>query len=269
MTTAARTQASTRTRAATEPGNNNEVRSSTLARRPELTEALLAMESSWPPYINPDPLLVHWAFDRYPEHQIAVLNSSDEVIARAVGVPLSWDGDPGTLPDTGWDQALRQCLTDTHTGRELDTLCALEVSVSPTHRARDLSGTALREFTAHARRSGYRDVVVPVRPSRKHERPTMPMEEYARLTRKDGLPADPWLRVHVRAGGQVLKVCPASMTISAGLDQWREWTGLPFDTDGPVEVPGALAPVTVSVTNGHAVYVEPNVWVRHPLTHTP
>lgn len=237
----------------------------TLAERPDLTEAVLTMESSWPPYINPDPLLVHWAFERYPAHQLAILNEDDEVVARAVGVPFVWNGDPDTLPDTGWDQALRQCLIDTYTGRDLNTLCALEVSVSPTHRARDLSGITLRAFTAHAQRSGYRDVVVPVRPSQKHEQPTMPLSQYARLTRDDGLPSDPWLRVHERVGGQVLKVCPASMTVSAGLAQWRSWTGLPFDVDGPVEVPGALTPVTVSVEHDYAVYVEPNIWVRHQL----
>lgn len=30
-------------------------------------------------------------------------------------------------------------------------------------------------------------------------------------------------------------------------------------------MPGALVPVRVSVEHDHAVYVEPNVWVRHSL----
>ena len=91
----------------------------------------------------------------------------------------------------------------------------------------------------------------------------MPIAEYAARTRPDGLPADPWLRVHVREGGQILKVCPVSMTIAGSLAQWRGWTGLPFDTSGPVAVPGALTPVEVSVEHDRAVYIEPNVWVRH------
>ncbi len=53
------------------------------------------------------------------------------------------------------------------------------------------------------------------------------------------------------------------MTVSGPLDRWREWTGLPFDTEGPVEVAGALVPVHCSPAHGYAVYVEPNVWVRH------
>lgn len=92
------------------------------------------------------------------------------------------------------------------------------------------------------------------------------MTHYAARQREDGLPWDPWLRTHIRAGGRVVGVCPASMTIGGCLGQWRTWTGLPFDSDGDVDVPGALTPVRVSQNHDHAVYVEPNVWIHHALT---
>jgi hypothetical protein len=38
-----------------------------------------------------------------------------------------------------------------------------------------------------------------------------------------------------------------------------------FAAPGPVAVPGALVPVHVSLEQDHAVYVEPNVWVRHTV----
>ncbi len=117
----------------------------------------------------------------------------------------------------------------------------------------------------NARRHGFRDVVVPVRPSGKHLVPHEPMASYAARVRDDGLPEDPWLRVHVREGGQILGVCPGAMRVAGGVAQWRGWTGLPFDASGPVTVPGALNPVEVSVEHDRAVYVEPNVWVRHRL----
>ena len=53
------------------------------------------------------------------------------------------------------------------------------------------------------------------------------------------------------------------MVIAASLGDWRRWTGLAFDRDGPFDLPGALAPVHVSLAQDHAVYVEPNVWVEH------
>lgn len=242
-----------------------ELRVAGLDQRPDLETAMLTMESSWPAYIRPDPVLVHWAFERHARHQLVVLDDQDVVMARAASVPLSWDGDPDDLPDTGWDEALRRSMADTYTGRELNTLCALEIAVIPDRQAQHLSQRTLRALNDHARDAGYRDVVGPVRPSAKHTRPQLSMGDYAARTRPDGLPEDPWLRVHVRVGGQVLKVCPVSMTISGSLAQWRGWTGMPFDTSGPVEVPGALAPVTVNLEHDHAVYVEPNVWVRHRL----
>ncbi len=55
------------------------------------------------------------------------------------------------------------------------------------------------------------------------------------------------------------------MIVTDSLAQWRHWTGQPFDTDGPVVVPGALVPVHCSLAHDHAAYVEPNVWVHHPL----
>jgi hypothetical protein len=51
--------------------------------------------------------------------------------------------------------------------------------------------------------------------------PQVPMDEYVAWTRADGLPTDPWLRVHVRAGGRVVRVAPHSMTITGTLDDWR------------------------------------------------
>ncbi len=53
------------------------------------------------------------------------------------------------------------------------------------------------------------------------------------------------------------------MCIPGTLEEWRVWTGLPFDTTGPVVVPGALAPVMCDAEHGVATYVEPNVWIRH------
>ncbi len=79
----------------------------------------------------------------------------------------------------------------------------------------------------------------------------------------DGLPEDPWLRVHARAGATIDKVAPTSMTVVGTPAKWRERTGRSLDGAGAVEVPGALVPVHVDERHGHAVHVEPNVWMKH------
>ncbi|GFH64062.1 hypothetical protein Sgou_30120 [Streptomyces gougerotii] len=242
----------------------------TLADRPELTGALDEMPDTWPRFVLED--LVGWAnFPRiaveFPEYVLVATDQEGTVVARGYSVPFALDAPGrGGLPAGGWDQELLWAFSDLRHGRTPDTAGAVEITVARDHLGRGVSGRMVEAMRENARALGHRELVAPVRPSAKHLRPALPMAEYVRLTRaEDGLPEDPWLRVHVRAGGVVDSVAPVSMTVSGTLEQWRDWTGLPFDTEGPVEVPGALVPVHCSLTHGHAVYVEPNVWVRHRL----
>jgi len=128
-----------------------------------------------------------------------------------------------------------------------------------------MSARILFALRAAAKGRGFDTLLAPVRTNHKHLEPATPMAEYAFRTQQDGLPHDPWLRTHVGAGGVIEKVAPASMVVGSSLAKWREWTGLPFDTEGPIDVPHALTQVHCVPSQGYAVYVEPNVWVRHRL----
>ena len=58
-------------------------------------------------------------------------------------------------------------------------------------------------------------------------------------------------------------LAPRSMCVTGSREEWEEWTGLQFPEDGDYVVPGALVPVRFE--GGRGTYVEPNVWMRHPL----
>ncbi|TGZ09512.1 N-acetyltransferase [Streptomyces rhizosphaericola] len=245
-----------------------DLRITTLAERPELAQALDRMPDTWPEFVLED--VVGWAnFPRiaaeFPEFVLVATGPDGSVAARAYSVPFELNAPGrGKLPVGGWDRVLLWAFSDLRRGRTPDTVSAIEITVATGHQGKGISGRMLAAMRENAGRHGFGEVVAPVRPSGKHLRPALPMAEYARLTRpEDGLPEDPWLRVHVRAGGVVDSVAPVSMTVSGTLEEWRSWTGLPFDTEGPVEVPGALVPVHCSPAHGYAVYTEPNVWVRH------
>ena len=60
------------------------------------------------------------------------------------------------------------------------------------------------------------------------------MDVYARWTTPEGLPFDPWLRVHARAGARIVKVCPESMIIPGTVAEWEEWTEMRFPASGTV-----------------------------------
>lgn len=245
------------------------VRVAALADRPDLLEPADDFPGAWPEFMYHDPLAVlvyaHIA-DRYAAHCLVAedLDEPGRVVARAYSVPVAL-GDATDLPDDGWDAAVLSSTRLQLSGDRPDMVSALEITIQPAARGTGLSAVMLDALRRNAAEHGFTDLVAPVRPNGKHAQPRVPMTEYAAATRPDGLPVDPWLRVHVRAGGRIVRVAPRSMRIIGSLAQWRAWTGLPFDATGPVVVPDALVPVHCDLDTGLATYVEPNVWVHHRL----
>jgi GNAT superfamily N-acetyltransferase len=245
----------------------------TLRARPDLRTQVFAepFMALWPTFMVKDP-----AADLFFEqpHLDACLDTAfavvdparpEAAVGRAFAVPFALEGVPGRdeLPDSGWDGVVRWAHADRALGRPADALSALEITLLPAHRGQGASRVVLDAMRWRAAGLGLRHMFAPVRPTMKHLEPFVPMAEYAARTGTDGLPADPWLRVHVRAGGRIEKVAPTSMVVPGTIADWRRWTGMHFAASGQVAVPGALVPVHVSLEQDHAVYVEPNVWVRH------
>jgi len=246
-----------------------ELKVASLADRPEMLRAVLDMPDTWTEFTTQDPVgTSHYGriATEFPEYVLFAETERGEVLAHAHSVPfrLAAEG-RGRLPDRGWDQILVWAFADLRRAVRPDTVSAISIVVHPRAQGLGLSGRMLDAMRAAARARGFTEVVAPVRPSAKHLEPHTPIEEYARRVREDGLPYDPWLRVHARAGAVIERIAPASMTVAASLEEWRAWTGLPFDTHGDIEVPGALVPVRCEPERGYAVYVEPNVWMRHRL----
>jgi len=242
-----------------------------IADRPELARTLDDFPDCWPEYMAHQRLSELFYARVVPRHpafcHVAVDTASpDRPLAKAYSVPLAWPADPDwPLPPDGHDAVITQAVDDILSGATPTVAAAVEITVQVRARGRGLSALMLDAMRRNAARHGLPALLAPVRPTATHTRPGLPMAEYAGLTRPDGLPLDPWLRVHARAGGRLETVAPLSMTVTGTCAQWRSWTGVPFDTPGPVAVPDTLAPVTCDPTHDRAVYVEPNVWVRHTL----
>lgn len=239
-----------------------------LADRPELVDAFWDVEGIWPTFMQQDPVSAVY-YGRmptvFPQYQHVMLAPDGEVVARVNAVPFAWRG-VENLPVRGWDAILETAFSEHAQGIEPTAVSLIEARVSKPLLGRGLSGVLIAGARTKMRSLGHQHLVGPVRPTSKALEPNTPMTEYVQRTPEDGLPYDPWLRVHVRLGGIIGAVCPLAMTIPGTLEQWREWTGLPFDRSGPLELDFALVPVQVSVEHDHAVYVEPNVWVHHQLT---
>ena len=244
----------------------------TLRERPDLRAAVFADEiqlPAFPEFMRHDPAADLYyapgALDRYLDFVLVGLGGG-KVVARAFSVPFAFGiAGRSELPDAGWDAVIRWAHEDHVAGRKPHAVSALEISLVPQARGAGHSRTMLEAMKANARAHGFADLYAPVRPNEKHLQPFVPMSAYAQQLRADGLPADAWLRTHVRIGGRIVKVAPCSMTIVGTVAEWSRWTGMSFERSGQHAVKGALTPVTISLEHDHGIYVEPNVWVHHPL----
>ena len=209
----------------------------------------------WHQYVN----------EIYPEFQQYLLNETGEPIAVAQALPLTWDGTMAGLP-VGWNDCFVRTAADYEAGRTPNTLAALEIAIQPEYHGQGISYRLIKALRDLAAEHGFQAVIVAVRPSLKMRYPLAPMERYVRWQRDDGTPFDPWLRAHWRSGGEILKVAHPSMLVEGSIDNWEEWTGMKFPESGDYVVPEALVPVQIDREMNIGRYIEPNVWVHHPIT---
>jgi GNAT superfamily N-acetyltransferase len=248
----------------------------TFAERPDLLSKVFATEiqSAVPEFMRHDPIAMLYYGDGHLEHYrefgLAAINSNKpgEPLARAFSIPFAFrDGTAvrDELPDGGWDEIIRWGYLDRLAARRPTAVSALEIMVAPRLQGRGLSQLMLNAMRANTRRLGFTDLYAPVRPTEKARAPHARFSDHVVSCRPDGLPSDPWLRVHIRAGAEIVKVAPRSMVIAGTIADWRQWTGLNFSYSGEAVVPGALCPIHLSLEQDHGVYVEPNIWLRHRL----
>lgn len=236
----------------------------TAAERPDLWERARQegdLDRVWPEYNhhgNNSPATFRALVPRYEDFQVLFTDRrADRIVARGRTIPFRWDGTLADLPD-GIDALGLRALSEDGPPTALSALAA---EVDETRQGDGLSRLVILTMTALARAHGLRSLVAPVRPNWKDRYPLIPIERYAAWTRADGLPFDPWMRVHARLGAQILRTAPRSLRIAAPVTDWQAWVGMAFPEDGRYVFPNGLAPLTVS--GGEGEYWEPNVWMSH------
>ncbi len=238
----------------------------TLAQRPDLTPRVRSLDPAvLPRFITNDAVVNrYWdeLYTRFAGFQIAVCER-DEVVAAGNCTPIFWDGTVESLPDAGLDAVLEQAMLETERERSPTAVSALFAVVSREHQGRGLSRVILGAMKSVAAEHCLGDLIAPVRPTLKERYLLAPMESYVRWKRDDGLPFDPWLRVHRKMGAEFMRVAPRPMLVTGTIREWESWTDMRFPESGEYVVPGALQPVSMDVERDLGTYEEPNVWMRH------
>ena len=242
----------------------------TLADRPDLRRPMdVHNGAAWPEFMFHDPVAAeNWdrLAEDWPSFQSCLLDPDDLIVAAFNSAPIWWDGTDDGLP-AGWDDQFERSVAGRAAGREPNTLGALQIVVARDQQGRGLAGLTLAEMRATGQRHGLKGVIACVRPNEKSRYPLMAIHDYAAWCRPDGLPIDPWLRIHVRAGGRVVRGSPNAMTITGTIAEWRSWTELDFPISGPYHLPFATNPIEIDLDADLGTYHDANIWVVHgPLT---
>ena len=226
----------------------------------EQLEPLFA--DAFPPFITADPVAAVYigrVREFFGEFDIMLVDDADRPAATGWGVPIRWTGELTDLP-SGYTDTTRRAVELHERGEQPDTFVICGGIVSSELARRGVAAeliVALRELTALPR------VIAPVRPTLKPKYPLTPIETFARWQREDGLPLDPWLRTHVRAGGSIIGTAPHSQVMTASVSDWQNWTGLSLPSTGHYVIPDGLSTLYVDRERDFGTYSEGNVWVRH------
>jgi len=246
------------------PGVGNELVVVTAGERPDLwEEATTTFDDVWPEYNGHGDVSGRYfgaLVPRFAHLQVLVWDEGTErVVARGRTIPFTWDGNPRR------PSCRHRRPGSSRPGRAGPTNRALGARGRSGHRP---AGT--RDQQRRHRRHGRRGTQSWVGAARgpgatelEGPLPLIPIEDYATWVREDGLPFDPWMRVHVRLGGELLRPEPHSMQITGSVAEWQSWTGMEFPADGQYVFPRGLAPLDVRDGVGH--YWEPNVWILHHI----
>ena len=226
--------------------------------------------AAWPEFMLHEQVAnEHWheLLDRFPEYQLALCDmEQDRVAAMANSFPLRWDGALEDLPDDGWDWAFQEAVRNHKQGISPNYHCAIQVVIHPHYRGKGLSSPMLEAVSSLTVTEGHEALIIPVRPSEKRNYPLTSLDDFITWQTDDGLPFDAWLRVHVRLGGRIIKVCHRSKSVRGTRLEWEKWTGLKFPQSGRYVISGALNPIEMDVEKDEGIYVEPNVWMVHDVS---
>lgn len=241
-----------------------------IAESPELWEPMIGQNApAWPSFMldaHDESAARNWhrLLDGWPAFQLCLLDADGAIVATNNAAPLAWDGSDDGLPD-GWDDQFDRSAADADAGRRPNSLGAIQIVVAPEKQGGGLAAAMVEAMRANAQRHGLEAVIACVRPTLKARYPLIPIEHYAAWTREDGLPFDPWIRLHVRLGGRIVRPSPRSMTCTASVAEWERFTAMAFPESGDYVVPGATQPVRIDREADIGMYFDQNVWVVHDL----
>ena len=198
----------------------------------------------------------------FPEYQLFLISKNGQLIGFINAIPFQFQDSLNELPENGWDWMFEKGITDFENNIEPNYLGGLQVIVRSEYQKLGYSKQILNHVKNNFRSSNFLNLVIPIRPIKKHEFPKMPMLTYLSLKYKDEI-YDPWIRTHLNGGAQLIKICKRSMTMKGNIEFWETMLNRKINKSGKYQLKGALELITIDLENNTGEYVEPNIWIKY------
>ena len=226
-----------------------------------------AVIAAFPPVIHASGIIKdYWTKieSYFPKTQIFAVDDDQRLIGFANMVMIHWVNPMEKLPQDGWDWLVKKSIHDYEQNLELNTLGGLQIIVTKNFLGKGYSKKIITEIKKRKEHLGLQHLIIPIRPTLKHQFPRMKMSDY--LNKKEGDKIyDPWIRTHVNGGARIVSVCSESMRISGHMELWKSLLHNEQISSGDYIVEGGLNTVAIDVSNDHGVYLEENIWISYDV----
>ena len=198
----------------------------------------------------------------FPEFQIYYVDEDDQLIGFINAIPFYWDRPLDELPDEGWDWEVKVGIEGYENNIKPNCIGGLQIIVAKEHLGKGYSKQLIEEGKKMKEKLGFKNFLLPIRPTFKSKYPEMDMKDYINL-KVDNKIYDPWIRTHLSSGAEIIKICPKAMHIYGDIPVWERLMNRKISKSGTYLVEGALNPVEIQVDKDYGEYFEDNIWINY------
>lgn len=231
----------------------------------QLKQYEIAVSKAFPSVISESAVIkTNWPLlEKYfPEYQFFLISNEGDLIGFMNTVPFHFNKSEAELPEDGWDWMLSNGIEVFQNKQLPNFLGGLQVIVRSKYQNLGYSKIILKHAKQFLKTSALTKLLIPIRPTKKHEFPKMSMFDYLDLKQQNEV-YDPWIRTNLKSGAQIIKICEKSMTIKGDVEFWENLFNKRIETSGNYLLQGALSPISINVDKNFGQYIEPNIWIKY------
>ena len=208
-----------------------------------------------------------YVFDKIKLDWIMLIDEGNNLMSHGILCKIFWDGDTKNLPNDGWTGSTITAYKNNLEKIETNTMVGLFAHVSKKFRNQKLSGSLVDNMKKIAKKNKFK-LIIPLRPPSRYEKEycNMEFEKFCNLKTEEGMPKDPWFRLHKKLNAKFLKISKTSHQRAMSLSTFNNLFGKKNITKTgyyDFEIFGNWHNIYIDLILNIAVMNEGCQWVEH------